>query len=134
MKACNLCKCGFCEGCYYADECPQWEGFGSDVAHVSVNVKAMLCASRHNMPADVRFAIFPQNISDPTDLPLLEMIADNSLREDLGLEDGDAITLYVTGLTVALMVVVNWCRENSVKLTLMHFDRETGKYFKQEVA
>lgn len=45
----------------------------------------------------------------------------------------EELTLYVTGLTVALVAVINACRGFNVKLTLMHYDRESGTYYPQEV-
>lgn len=43
------------------------------------------------------------------------------------------IDLYVTGLTMALVSVMNAAKKHGMKITLYHFDRETGKYFPQEV-
>ena len=43
------------------------------------------------------------------------------------------LNLYVTGLTVALIAVLNATRELGIKVTLWHFDRESGKYYCQEV-
>lgn len=43
------------------------------------------------------------------------------------------LVVYVTGLTVALMEVVNYCHRNNINLVLMHFNRETGEYYPQEV-
>lgn len=44
-----------------------------------------------------------------------------------------SLNLYVTGLTVALIAVLNATRELNIKVTLWHFDRENGKYYSQEV-
>lgn len=43
------------------------------------------------------------------------------------------INLYVTGLTVALVEVINYCHLNDIELTLYHFNRETNDYYAQEV-
>ena len=43
------------------------------------------------------------------------------------------IDLYVTGLTMALVSVMNAAKKHEMEITLYHFDRETGKYFPQEV-
>lgn len=43
------------------------------------------------------------------------------------------VNLYVTGLTVALISVLNAFKVCHVKVNLYHFDRDTNTYFKQEV-
>ena len=35
--------------------------------------------------------------------------------------------------SVALVAVINVCRQNGIKLTLMHFDRAAGNYYQQPV-
>lgn len=83
-----------------------------------------LCAGRHEIP--VREYIFPNEL-DPLDIKGMEMQA----REKLA--GTSELILYVTGLTVALVAVVNVCRELNIKLTLMHYDRTSGDYYPQEV-
>lgn len=85
-----------------------------------------LCEGRHEMPTEVVGAIFPHNIN-PLDVEGLEKTASNKLA---GCTE---LILYVTGLTVALVAVINVCRQNSIKLTLMHFDRAAGNYYQQPV-
>jgi len=84
-----------------------------------------LCAGRHEMP-QVREYIFPNEL-DPLDLMGMEQQAKSKLA---GISE---LVLYVTGLTVALISVLNVCRELNIKLTLMHYDRSTGGYYPQEV-
>ncbi len=67
---------------------------------------------------------------DPADITGIRSLARKSLEF---LSKGDSLTVYVTGLTVALVEVINICHEKGVRLTLMHFDRNTGSYFPQEV-
>ncbi len=43
------------------------------------------------------------------------------------------LNLYVTGLTVALVAVLNVTRELGIEVTLYHFNRETGEYYPQKV-
>lgn len=43
------------------------------------------------------------------------------------------LDLYVTGLTVALISVLNACRELEIEVTLYHYDRESGNYYPQQV-
>lgn len=88
--------------------------------------KMALCEGRHEIPEAVDGAIFPQQLN-PLDLEGMRSTATVKLA---GVE---ALNLYVTGLTVALVEVINLCHANGVALTLLHFDRETGKYYPQEV-
>lgn len=90
--------------------------------------KIGLCASRHEMP--VQDFVFDEIPADRvTDPEWLEETAAGYLRR-LGAQE---IELYVTGLTVALIAVLNAARELGVRVSLYHFDRDTGKYFRQEV-
>lgn len=85
-----------------------------------------LCEGRHEMPAVVEGAIFGNSIN-PLDIDGLEKTASEKLA------DVQHLTLYVTGLTVALVAVINVCRQNNVELTLMHFDRVSKSYYEQAV-
>lgn len=43
------------------------------------------------------------------------------------------LVLYVTGLTVATVAVINVCTRVGISVKLMHFNQETGDYYPQEV-
>lgn len=88
--------------------------------------KMCLCQGRHEIPEAEDGAIFPNEIN-PTDLERINAVCEKSLQ---GVKK---LTLYVTGLTVALVSVINYCHANKVDLTLMHFDRNTGGYYPQKV-
>lgn len=85
-----------------------------------------LCESRHPFPAEVEGAVYPQNVN-PLDTRWLRATACDAL---VGATE---LTLYVTGLTVALVEVMNVCKALNIKLTLMHYNRDTGEYYPQEV-
>lgn len=87
-----------------------------------------LVQGRHEI-SEVKDYIFT-NTLDPADIMGIRSLAKKSLEF---LYKGDSLTVYVTGLTVALVEVINICHSKGVRLTLMHFDRETGTYFPQEV-
>ena len=87
-----------------------------------------LIQGRHEI-SEVKDYIFT-NTLDPADRQGIRSLAQKSLEF---LSKGDNLTVYVTGLTVALVEVINICHEKGVRLTLMHFDRETGTYFPQDV-
>lgn len=43
------------------------------------------------------------------------------------------LNLYVTGLTVALVEVINFCSLYGIKLILHHYCKEKDDYYKQDV-
>lgn len=85
-----------------------------------------MCKGRHSTPA-TDGAIFETEVN-PLDVSALELEAKDKL-ESLNITK---LHLYVTGLTVALIAVLNATRELNIKVTLWHFDRESGEYYKQE--
>lgn len=89
--------------------------------------KMELCKARHEIPQAVDGSIFG-NIVDPTDLTAMKTVVAEKLQGVSSLE------LYVTGLTVALVEVINYCHENGVELTLMHYNRDTNDYYSQKVS
>lgn len=89
-----------------------------------------LCEGRHSIPQAKDGAIFKNEIVDPTNTKALEAEAFTSLCEKGNLEDLK-VNLYVTGLTVALIAVLNVCREHGTEVTLWHYDRLSGDYYPQ---
>ena len=87
-----------------------------------------LIQGRHEI-SEVTEYIF-SNTLDPADIQGIRSLAKKSLEV---LSKGDSLKVYVTGLTVALVEVINICHSKGVRLTLMHFDREKGTYFPQEI-
>lgn len=85
-----------------------------------------LCKGRHEIPNAVDGAVFP-NTLDPLDVQGMGLMAEESIGEI------DELDLYVTGLSVALTSVINCCRRKGVKLTLYHYNKETGDYYPQSV-
>ena len=93
-------------------------------------VCAGLCEGRHPLPVD---EYVYREISSVSDLDTLDRVAcDFIAAHSLGHGAGE-LRLYVTGLTVALVAVINCCCRNGVNLTLLHFDRESGQFFPQPV-
>ena len=86
-----------------------------------------LCQGRHEIPNATDGAIFSNTIN-PLDVHGLEEIAFNKL------EGANSVNLYVTGLTVALVAVINVCHREGIMLTLWHYDRDSGNYYPQSVA
>ena len=90
------------------------------------NKKLGLCKGRHNIEGVTEY-VFPQEVN-PLDLnKLAEMVHE-------ALADCTKLDLYVTGLTVALVEVINYATKNNIALTLWHYNRDTGEYYSQSVA
>lgn len=90
--------------------------------------KKIMCLfeGRHTMPPYVEGAIL-HNIHDITDLKEMS----DQVHESL--QDCNELVLFVTGLTPALVSVVNYCTYNHIPLTLMHYNKVDNNYFKQVV-
>lgn len=91
-----------------------------------------LCEGRHNIPQATDGAIYPSIIKDVTDVVSLEKQAEQVLNSFFNGQG--TVNLYVTGLTVALVAVINVSIRHGVNLTLWHYNTNTGDYFPQPVA
>lgn len=83
-----------------------------------------LCAGRHEIP--VEEYIFPDPV-DPLDYNAMYK------RAMQVVPNGGHLTVYVTGLTAAMLAVVAACESKRCTLYAMHYDRETGTYRRQVV-
>lgn len=98
-------------------------------AQIWVDSAAMsLCKGRHEIPEAVDGSIFGTEV-DPLNVDGLQTQA----METLSALEIRHLDLYVTGLTVALIAALNACRSLGITVTLWHFNRETGKYYSQDV-
>lgn len=84
-----------------------------------------LCQGRHEIPGVIDY-VYPNELN-PLDLKGMSNIAKSKLH------NLEVLDLYVTGLTVALVEVINVCYLYNIYLTLYHFDRNTGTYYPQAV-
>lgn len=111
--------------------------------YITLNIG--LCEGRHSIPEVTDGYIYPSEVN-PTDLRELNSIAVDSLMNLCEREYNKAkeiveyshrldfkLNLYVTGLTVALIEVLNVCKMYDIQVTLYHYDRETGTYYPQNV-
>lgn len=94
-------------------------------------MKIGLIKGRHEIPEVEGRYIFIEEL-DPTDVKEAEGKAYSVLAAIKRMGEKH-IDLYVTGLTMALVSVMNATKKLGMSITLYHFDRETGKYFPQEV-
>ena len=86
-----------------------------------------LCMGRHDIPGAIDGFVFPNTVADPFDYDTLTDIATKSIGKC------DYLSLYVTGLTPVLVVVINLCHNKGINLTLMHYNTATGTYVPQNV-
>lgn len=117
-------------GCFYTDLCDKWldkspyEPYFEEVDHASM----ALCEGRHAIPQAEDGAIFGHTIN-PLEPQGLQAEGESKLRE----LDIKSLDLYVTGLTVALISVLNACRQLGIVVTLYHYDRKEDNYYPQQV-
>lgn len=111
-------------------------------------LKIGLCQGRHEIP-DVQEFVFgqeiaPELLTNPQELESESafMLSDSlpgQYQEDTNtMEAVDAsmvdLQIFATGLTVALIAAINAARKLGFNtITVMHYDRESRKYFPQEV-
>ena len=88
-------------------------------------MKIGLCKGRHEIKGVSEY-IFEEEIN-PLDISCLNETVETRLAGVASLE------LYVTGLSVALVAVINYCCANLVPLTLWHYNRDNGDYYPQVV-
>ena len=87
-----------------------------------------LCQGRHSIPNVTRF-IFSNEVN-PLDVEGLQKEA----KEYLFPFFNCSINIYVTGLTVALIAVLNATKELNIEnVTLYHYDRDSNSYYPQKV-
>lgn len=84
-----------------------------------------LCSGRHDIP--VKDYIFGE-IEDPTNFDALRAQALAVIPLD-----ADEVTVYVTGLTPALLAVIGVCQDREVTMNAMNYDRVSGEYKQQGV-
>ena len=102
-----------------------------------MEIELGLCKGRHEI-AEISDYIFGEEDTNMEVMPFSDMIKMLEVKADVRVaqmvENGyDHLNLYVTGLTPALMAVVNACWSNKLKLTLYHYDRSNDIYVPQEV-
>lgn len=85
-----------------------------------------LIRNRHQMPVDD--FIF-ESINDVTDLDWLHQVSLDKLRN----LSSSNVGIYVTGLSTALVAVLNACRYLGINVELYHYNRDTDSYYAQQV-
>lgn len=81
---------------------------------------------------NVKSYIF-SSIEDVTDVVSIQAQADAWVHNHMFMNMDYHLNLYVTGLSIALVAVINACLKNKYSITLYHYNRETREYFPQDV-
>lgn len=101
--------------------------------------KVILCENRHGMPGGCTGSIYPMTV-DPTAVNDLEKIAFEQIHELIKMHDIHEVHLYVTGLSVALLAVINaWHTykrcfpDNFTRLVAYHYNCKDNSYYAQPI-
>ncbi|MBO4675762.1 MAG: hypothetical protein J5601_06755 [Elusimicrobiaceae bacterium] len=91
-----------------------------------------LIKGRHHLPGDVEDFVFLSDIPQKhiRNAFYLDRICADFLDRH---PDVDKICVYVTGFTPAMLALVKACVERGLHLVAMNYDRETKKFWSQEV-
>ena len=85
-----------------------------------------LCEARHPVPACVEGSVFDYEVN-PLDISAM------ASQISIALNGVTALTLHVTGSSVALVEGLKYCDDNGISLVLMHYNRDTDLYYPQQV-
>lgn len=93
---------------------------------IEKSVRMATWEGRHDIPDAVDGPVFLESDSEYiTDPDTLEELAFYKLRE----MEVDHLHLYITGLTVAVLAIINACRVLNIRVTTWHYDRDYEDYF-----
>ena len=90
-----------------------------------------LCEGRHeikNENGEIIDKYIYGHIENPLDFDVLEGQASDFLQEIHEVREIELLKLYITGLTPALTSFLALAQTWGGKITLMHFNRDTGGY------
>lgn len=92
---------------------------------------AELINNRHETEDGTSYVF--DSIEDVTDVASIQAQADAWVHDYMFMTKDYHLNLYVPGLSVALVAVINACLKNKYSITLYHYNQETGEYFSQAV-
>lgn len=93
-------------------------------------IKIGVCKGRHEMPCDMY--VFNE-IEDPTNVEVIEEEAIRFFDKNFTSGLTESVEIYVTGLTVALIVVIKAAFKHCDEIVLMHYDTKAGTYYPQDI-
>lgn len=109
--------------------------YGEDVIAECYESVYSLCDMRHDNPITKGCHVFPKTIEDPMDMYGMEQYAKAFLLSNgYGIEGKHKLYVVVTGLTPALIALLNSCvkmyEEHGawIDVCLLHWDRDLSSY------
>lgn len=94
------------------------------ISKEDASVSMGMIKGRHEIP--VEKYIFDNDIENVFDFKWMQNVIHSKLLHV------DSLNLYVTGLSVVLVEIINYCIFNNISLTLYHFDRESNGWVAQK--
>lgn len=89
-------------------------------------------SGRHQLP--VQEYVINEEIEDVTDVDSIQKKVDKYFEENIAnVDDKVELILYVTGLTLVMLAIVNACKKYGCDLVCMHYDRENDCYIGQKI-
>ena len=89
-------------------------------------------SGRHQLP--VQEYVINEEIEDVTDVDSIQKKVDKYFEENIAnVDDKVELILYVTGLTLVVLAIVNACKKYGCDLVCMHYDRENNCYIGQKI-
>lgn len=89
------------------------------------------CKGRHEMPVE-KFVF--ETIDDPTNIVALRKTVWDFIGENFyEILAADQIKIFVTGLTVAVVEIINQFKKVADNIVLMHYDVKTHTYYSQKL-
>ena len=89
-------------------------------------------SGRHKLP--VQEYVINEEIEDVTDVDSIQKKVDKYFEENIAnVDDKVELILYVTGLTLVVLAIVNACKKYGCNLVCMHYDRENDCYIGQKI-
>lgn len=89
-------------------------------------------SGRHQLP--VQEYVINEEIEDVTDVDSIQKKVDKYFEENIAnVDEKVEIILYVTGLTLVVLAIVNACKKYGCDLVCMHYDRENDCYIGQKI-
>jgi hypothetical protein len=89
-------------------------------------------SGRHQLP--VQEYVINEEIEDVTDVDSIQKKVNKYFEENIAnVDDKVELILYVTGLTLVVLAIVNACKKYGCDLVCMHYDRENDCYIGQKI-
>lgn len=89
-------------------------------------------SGRHQLP--VQEYVINEEIEDVTDVDSIQKKVDKYFEENIAnVDEKVELILYVTGLTLVVLAIVNACKKYGCDLVCMHYDRENDCYIGQKI-